>query len=146
MNDLNESYVIGRAVDDVKILEYGERIKYFFIVAVNYYSMKKQQSYSDFIPVSFWKSKPSKELESIKKGDNIVVNGRISINSYEKDGVKRMATELVANYIKVFKLNKDTNDLDDLVTLIKSNEQLLNAIISSNETQFSESLMEKMMA
>ncbi|MEK9727396.1 MAG: single-stranded DNA-binding protein [Candidatus Margulisiibacteriota bacterium] len=141
MNDLNECYLIGRAVDDVKIDNYGERIKYSFIVAINYYSLKKKQEFSDFIPVAFWRNKPLKELEQLKKGDSVATNGRVSINTYEMDGIKRVSTQLVANYVKVFKLSKETNNMDDLIKLIKSNKELLEAIKSSSDIQLSEAIL-----
>lgn len=146
MNDLNECYLIGRAVDDIKIDNYGERIKYSFIVAINYYSVKKQQEFSDFIPIAFWRSKPSKEVELLKKGDSVVINGRISIKPYEKEGIKRMSIELIANYVKVFKLAKETNNMDDLLKLIKSNSALLEAITNSTDIKLSKNILTELSA
>ena len=40
MNDFNETVIIGRATEDIKKAVYGDKIKYIFIVAVNYYSNK----------------------------------------------------------------------------------------------------------
>ena len=145
MNDLNECYLIGRAVDDIKIDNYGERIKYSFIVAINY-SVKKQQEFSDFIPIAFWRSKPSKEVESLKKGDSVVINGRISIKPYEKEGIKRMSIELIANYVKVFKLAKETNNMDDLLKLIKSNSALLEAITNLTDIKLSKNILTELSA
>ena len=144
MNDLNECYLIGRAVDDVKVFDYEGRVKYSFIVAINYFSSKKQQEFSDFIPISFWRNKPNKDVDLLKKGDNVAVNGRISINSYEKDDIKRVAIELVANYVKVFKPTKEANNIDDLLSLLKSNSTLLDAIIKSSDIQLSDHLVNEL--
>ena len=138
--DLNEVYLVGRSVDDVQTFEYEERFKYSFIIAVNYYSTKKQQSFSEFIPVSFWRNKSSKRLGLIKKGDSLIVNGRLSIRYYEKDGTKRMAVDVIANYVNVFKYKKEPEDLADLLSQIKNNQSLLDVIQNSSDLQLSDSL------
>ena len=43
MNDYNETIITGRATDDVKIFTFGDKIKYSFVVATNYYSSKLQK-------------------------------------------------------------------------------------------------------
>ncbi len=141
MNDYNETVIIGRTTDDVKILKAGERIKYSFIVAVNYYSRKTNKKYSEFIPVCFWKNDPIKELENIQKGDSVVVNGRLSIQSYEKNNETKWITEVVGRYIRVFKLAKETKDMADLLLLIKSNRELLDEITTSSQITFSDDLV-----
>lgn len=144
MNDINETYLAGRAVDDIKVFKYDDRIKYSFIVAINYYSSKKKQEYSEFIPVSFWKSHPNKDLDGLKKGDSVIVNGRLSINPYEKDGIKRVSVEVVANYVKIFKLIKEAKDMDGLLTMITSNQHLLDAVMNSTDIQLSDSLKKEL--
>ncbi|RAP24621.1 hypothetical protein DID73_01435 [Candidatus Marinamargulisbacteria bacterium SCGC AG-343-K17] len=140
MNDYNEAVIIGRSTEDVKKSTHGDRIKYTFIVATNYYSGKTKQQYSEFIPVCFWKSEPFKELEKLEKGDSVIVNGRVSIHSYEKNDEKKWATEVIGRYVRVFKLSKETKDMADLVTLIKSNKPLLDEITESNQITFSDDL------
>ena len=141
MNDYNETVIIGRSTEDIKMVRYGDKMKYSFIVATNYYSNKNKKEYSEFIPVCFWKNAPYKELEKVEKGDSVIVNGRVSIHSYEKDDQKRWATEVVGRYIRVFKLNKETKDMADLLRLIKSNKALLAEITASSQITFSDDLM-----
>ena len=139
MNDYNDTILIGRATDDIKITKFENKVKYTFIVAINHYSNKKK--YSDFIPVCFWKNEPFKELEKIRKGDNIIVNGRVSIHSYEKNDQKKWITEVVGRYVRVFKQNSETKDMSDLISLIKSNKALLDEITSSHQITFSDDLI-----
>ena len=141
MNDYNETVIIGRSTENVKIAKYGGKIKYSFIVAINYYSNKTKQVYSEFIPVCFWKNAPYKELEKLQKGDSVIVNGRVSIHSYEKNDQKKWVTEVVGRYVRVFKLNKETKDMADLLLLIKSNKALLDEITASSQITFSDDLM-----
>ena len=128
MNDYNEAVIIGRSTDDVKKSIHGDRVKYSFIVATNFYSSKTKQQYSEFIPVCFWKEGDFKELDKLEKGDSVIVNGRVSIHSYEKNNEKKWVTEVIGRYVRVFKLSKETKDMADLLKLIKSNKSLLEEI------------------
>tara|TARA_A100001015_G_C15009660_1_gene722382 strand:+ start:1867 stop:2343 length:477 start_codon:yes stop_codon:yes gene_type:complete len=141
MNDFNEAVIIGRSTDDIKRNKYGDKYKYSFIIATNYYSGKTQKQYSEFIPICFWRTTPSKELEKIQKGDTVVVNGRVSIHSYEKNEEKKWVTEVIGTYIRVFKQSKETKDMADLLALIKSNQALLDEIRTSDQIKFSDDLM-----
>jgi single-strand DNA-binding protein len=146
MNDFNETVIIGRATEDIKATVYGDKIKYVFIIAVNYYSNKKQKKYSEFIPVCFWKDQPFKELDQLEKGDNVIVNGRVSIHSYEKNNQKKWVTEVIGKYVRVFKQNKETKDMADLLQLIKSNKKLLDEITASSDIMFSDDLTAELLS
>ena len=43
MKDLNEVFIVGRAVDDIKSFNYNGRIKYSMVIAINYYSYRKRR-------------------------------------------------------------------------------------------------------
>lgn len=146
MKDLNEVFIVGRAVDDVNIFNYKGRIKYKMVVAINYYSYNKKKVYSDFVPVSVWKDeeKDNTKLNGLNKGDTVVVKGRVSVESYEKDGDHKVSFEIIGTNVKYFKLNKDSNDLENLVQIIKANEELLEAILNSTEFEISEQLMQRL--
>ena len=141
MNDYNEVVIIGRTTQDIKKMVYGGQIKYTFIIASNYYSMNKKKTYSEFIPVCFWKDAEYKELEKVQKGDTVVINGRVSIHSYEAEDQKKWVTEVVGRYVRVFKRPKETKDMADLLALIKSNKALLDEITTSNQIKFSDDIM-----
>ena len=148
MKDLNEVFIVGRAVDNIKSFNYNGRIKYSMVIAINYYSYRKKKAYSDFIPVSFWKDEQQENpnLDALSKGDTVIVNGRISIDSYEKDGNRNVSFEVVGNYIKYFKLNKDSNDLNELVEIIKTNSHLLEAVVNTTDVKISDKLIERLNA
>jgi single-strand DNA-binding protein len=50
-----------------------------------------------FIPVVLWKGKATTAHEYLKKGDPCFVEGRLSVRSYDKDGVKHYVTEVIAD-------------------------------------------------
>ncbi|MGA0241892.1 MAG: single-stranded DNA-binding protein [Candidatus Marinamargulisbacteria bacterium] len=141
MNDLNEVYLVGRAVDDVKKFDINNQLKYTFVIAVNYFSSKKKTQFTDFIPVAFWTSAESiHPVNKIQKGDTVIVNGRISIRSYEKEGKKSTVFELVATYLNVFKFNRDTVHLNDILTLLKENAEILDRVTDVASPELKEKL------
>ena len=53
---------------------------------------------TSFVPVTCWP--PSSDLaQNLLKGDRIIVMGRFTTNSYEKDGEKRYYSEVTASYV-----------------------------------------------
>jgi single-strand DNA-binding protein len=50
-----------------------------------------------FVSVSCWRQLATNAVDSLRKGDPVVVFGRLSTKEYEKDGQKRSNFELEAN-------------------------------------------------
>ena len=146
MKDLNEVYLIGRAVDDVKVYEFEAKKKYYFKLAVNFYSSTNEKEYTEYIPVVVWSQRDHKQAAGIKKGDNIAVNGRLSISYYEKDNQKHNNIELVSSYINVFKPKHNLNSEADLLDLIVKNKGLHAELMSSKNIVLSDKLKAKLSA
>jgi single-stranded DNA-binding protein len=144
MTNLNHIYLVGQSVESVKKTQYDDKIKYFFVLAVNYYSIKKKQEFADFIPIAYWRNKPYPGLDELNKGDTVIVNGRLSLSPYEKEGIKRVGIEVVANFIRVFPRVQPSTDMDDFLAIIKSNRSLIETIHASCGTELSESMREKL--
>lgn len=51
---------------------------------------------TDFVPISAWGGTAEICERYVKKGGGVLVEGRLRISSYEKDGQKRTFTEVVA--------------------------------------------------
>lgn len=49
-----------------------------------------------FVSVSCWRQLATNAVDSLRRGDPVVVNGRLSTREYEKDGQKRSSFELEA--------------------------------------------------
>lgn len=62
---------------------------------------------AQFIPVVAWEKTAELIDQYFKKGDPLTVIGRITVRSYEKDGSKRWATEVVASGIEFPLTRKD---------------------------------------
>jgi single-stranded DNA-binding protein len=143
MNDYNETLITGRATDDVKVVKIGDKRKYSFVLATNYFSARTQKKYCEFIPISVWRKDTNADLEKLKKGDNIFVSGRIKIESYSNnEGQKKWIMQVVGRYVQIFKVKKGAKDLADLIEMIKSNQALLKEISDSNQISLSTELEE----
>ena len=140
MKDLNEVYLIGRAVDDIKVYEFEKKKKYFFKLAVNFYSNSNKKEYTEYIPVVIWSQDGNKYADSIKKGDNVAVNGRISISYYEKENQNHTNIELVSSYFKVFKTKLSIETEADLINIIIKNKGLHTELMNSKQLILSDKL------
>lgn len=100
---LNHIDLMGRLVADPELRTVGEDIQVAsFRVAVERDRKNKEtgEREADFINVSAWRGAASFVAQYFAKGDAIVVSGRLQTRSYEdKDGNKRVATEVVAENI-----------------------------------------------
>lgn len=55
---------------------------------------------ADFIPVTVW-GKSAENLQTyVGKGGRVLVEGRMQVSSYEKDGQRRYRTEVVASRVE----------------------------------------------
>lgn len=59
---------------------------------------------TDYVRVVIWRALAEKVNETVKKGDLVVVEGRLSTRSYEKDGQRRKTIEVEANAVDPVKV------------------------------------------
>lgn len=57
---------------------------------------------TEWVSVSVWGKRAEGLSKFLHKGHTVFVEGRLQTSSYEKDGVKRYSTEIVATDVKVF--------------------------------------------
>lgn len=99
----NKAIIIGNLARDpeVKYTNSGTAVAKMAI-AVNRTWMRdgQKQEEVDFIPVVVWDKQAENCEKYLTKGSAILVEGRISVRSYEKDGQKRYATEIVAQTVQ----------------------------------------------
>jgi single-strand DNA-binding protein len=104
VKSINKVILKGRLGDDPKSSATSTgKIKTAFSVATDE-SWKdkdgKWQSITEWHNVVIWKA-PLAEVvaQNVKKGDCVSVEGKIKTRSYEKDGVKKYITEVVADNV-----------------------------------------------
>src|SRR5580700_2019599 len=97
----NKIILVGNLTRDPEIRYVGSGAAVTkFTLAVNRRS--KQQEETDFIDMVAWDKLAETCNTYLKKGMSVLVEGRLSIRSYEtKEGEKRKATEVVINVMQM---------------------------------------------
>lgn len=94
---MNKVTLIGRITKDLELKHIGEKntANVKFNLAVDNY--ENGQKGADFIPVTVWGKQAENLCKYCGKGSQIAVNGALKIRSYDKDGVKKYITEVLAD-------------------------------------------------
>jgi single-strand DNA-binding protein len=97
----NRIILVGNLTRDPEIRYVGSGAAVVkFTLAVN--RRAKQQDETDYIDIVAWDKLAETCNTYLKKGMSCLVEGRLSIRSYDdKDGNKRKATEVVANVMQM---------------------------------------------
>jgi single-strand DNA-binding protein len=101
---LNETFVtvVGNLVDDPKLrtIEAGKDVASFRIASTSRRFDRESQRWVDsgqlFLGVSCWRELAGNAAASLRKGDPVIVSGKLSTRTYEKDGQTRSVCELEA--------------------------------------------------
>lgn len=94
--------VVGNVATDVVLrhTQEGKPFAGFGVVSTERRYDKKVESWSDgnklFVWVTGWRRLASGAAASLKKGDPVIVNGRLVVEEYEKDGEKRLLVKVDA--------------------------------------------------
>ena len=95
MNTVN---LIGNLASDVELKDIGDDKKVAnFLLAVD---RPGQDAGADFIRVSTWNRQAETCAEYLAKGARVAVDGRLRSRSWEEDGKRRTAVEVVANRVQ----------------------------------------------
>ncbi|MGL5950055.1 MAG: single-stranded DNA-binding protein [Cetobacterium sp.] len=110
---MNLVVLIGRITRDPE-LKFGQSGKAYckFSIAVDN-PMKKDEA--DFVNCSAFGKTAELIVEHMRKGSKIGVNGRLSMNRYEKDGEKRTSYEVLVDRIEFLDGKRETTASDDNV-------------------------------
>ena len=105
---MNKAFIIGRLVrdPDFRLTPSGVQLCRFTI-AVDRIPKQENQT-ADFIRVVTWRRLAEICNQYLKKGKLVAVDGRLQIDSYEKDGEKRYSSEIVADGMQM--LDRGTDD------------------------------------
>ncbi len=114
-SDLNRVFLTGRltADPDVRYTPSGSEVAQFTLAVNRSYKTKDSDEWKEesfFVRVVAWIRLAEKVEKNFKKGDLVLVEGRLNIRNYEVDGVKKWATEIIANSIKFLPRNKSKNE------------------------------------
>lgn len=96
--------MIGNLTDDpdLRFLPSGAAVCNFRIASNRRYTDREgnQQEETTFVSVNVWRDQGENIAESLKKGDRVVVLGRLRIRSYDdREGQTRWVTEIEADEV-----------------------------------------------
>ena len=101
---MNETFVtvVGNLVEDPKLrtIEAGQDVASFRIASTSRRFDRDSQRWIDsaqlFLGVTCWRALAGNATASLRKGDPVVVTGKLTTRTYEKDGQTRSVCELEA--------------------------------------------------
>ncbi len=105
---MNKVILVGRLAQDpeVRYTQSGKAVASFNL-AVNRYGQKDS---ADFIPIVAWEKLAEVIGNNLKKGGQVLVEGRMQVRSYEtQEGQKRRITEVIVQNIE-FLGSKKSNE------------------------------------
>lgn len=98
---LNQIVLAGRLVSDPEIVitENNNKRTYITVAVPRSYKNVDGTYDTDFIRCTLWNGIAETTCEYCKKGDVVGIKGRIQTSSYEKDGEKVYATDVIAEKV-----------------------------------------------
>jgi single-strand DNA-binding protein len=93
MNNVN---LIGNLATDVDLKDVGEKKVANFLLAID----RESAGGADFLRIAAWERQGELCAEYLAKGRRVAVEGRLRSRSWEQDGVRREAVEVVARRIE----------------------------------------------
>ena len=103
MSNANLVVLIGNVTKDLELRKVGDNSVTDLGVAVNHqYKNKNGESVEDtvFVDVVVWNRTAELCCEYLKKGSQVYVEGRLKLDTWEKDGSKHSKLRVVANRVQ----------------------------------------------
>ncbi len=99
---MNKVQVLGRLTSDPVngVTSTGKNYCYFTLACDREYRNAEGKREADFIPIVVWGKAAELICAGTRKGHRLLVEGRLQISDYVKDGIRRFRTEVVARNIE----------------------------------------------
>lgn len=99
MSNLNQTIFIGRVVapPELRYTPTGKAVANFDIAVNRRAKLGEKSSEADFIPVVVWEKLAEICSEYLTKGKMVCIQGTLRTRTYEKDGQKRKAFEILCS-------------------------------------------------
>ena len=113
---MNQVIVVGRlvATHEVRETENGKKVTNVTLAVPRSYKNMDGNYDTDFIECTLFNAIATNTSEYCKKGDVVGVKGRIQIDNYEKDGVKKKVTQIIADKVTFLSSAKEHQKDDEL--------------------------------
>lgn len=99
---MNKIIIIGRLTRDpeLRYTPTGKGLCKATVAVDRRYKNKDGEYGTDFINVIIWEKLAEIVAKYTKKGMQVAVEGSLEIGSYEKDGIKRYTSDIIANDVR----------------------------------------------
>ena len=99
----NKAFLIGRLTKDpeTRVTVSGIALTRFTIAVDRYKNRETGESVTDFLRVVCWRRLAEITSQYCKKGKLVAVEGRLQIETYEKDGQERQSVEIIADNVQM---------------------------------------------
>ena len=128
---MNQVILIGRITNELtlKTLANGTSLANITLAVDRDYKDAKGERITDFFDTSVWRQQAEFITSYANKGDLIAVSGQIQKRSYEVDGQKRWATEVVAKEVQILsrKEKEDQKEVNEKQTTVITTNKLADA-------------------
>lgn len=114
---LNRVVLIGRLTRDpeMRITPNGVSVCNFTL-AVDRPFAKEGQQQADFITCQVWNKQAESCAKYLSKGKMAAVDGRLNIDTYEKDGEKKWITKVVADNVRFLSPRDGAGKRDEFIS------------------------------
>ena len=109
---MNKVILAGRNGQDptFKLLANENSVANFSVATTEVKNVNgEKQTHTEWHNIAVWKKLANFVNDYLKKGDQVLVEGRLKYDTYEKDGVKKYKTSIVASQVKAFWDKKTEN-------------------------------------
>ena len=117
MRSINRVILIGHLGSDPKVqtTKTGKKVARFSL-ATNYDTTVEgeKKQYVDFHKIVAWGSLAEIAEKWLKKGMGVYIEGRLHNNKFEKDGQKRVVTEVVIDNLNILKWGKGESGAEEM--------------------------------
>jgi len=110
---MNTVTIVGRAGQDADIKYFeSNKVKTTFSLAVNRWDSKTKEEVTDWYNIEVWDKQAEFAGEYVKKGRQVVVDGRISVSKWtDQTGSERERFSIVANSVRLLGSKRETETL-----------------------------------
>lgn len=126
---MNKVILMGRLTRDpeVRYTQTGKVVTQFTLAVDRPFANQDGQKEADFISIVLWGKTAENIGNTVKKGQRLLVEGRLQIRSYTaKDGSKRWLTEVIANTCEYIerKASQEKSEFDDFGAAVPYDEEI----------------------
>ena len=113
---INMVMLVGRLVQDPEIIERdnGKKVSHVTLAVNRKFKGTDGIYHTDFIDCVLWNNFAKNVNEYCSKGDLIGVRGRIQVETYEKDGIKKKITDVIAENITFLSSAKNKGQVQEI--------------------------------